>query len=171
MEIFDVETIDYDQNHDEHENEESLDDRPLQIDTSDEQDILILNANVTVPNPTKDKPEPEQNVEHHQADSSATSSTRSRGRSSTRRTGEDASPSLRSGSTGRDADTTNSTIGNITAGNTNTEGIDDESNEESGIDSENHDPGNNSPKYNTKTTEKDIITKSTTALRGAAKRR
>ena len=94
MEIFDVktsvETIDYDQNHDEHENEESLDDWPLLIDTSDDQDILILNANVKVPNPTKDKPEPERDDENHRADSAATSSSRSRRRSSTKGTGEDA---------------------------------------------------------------------------------
>ena len=80
-----VETIDFDQNHDEHETEESLDYRVLLIDTSDDQDILILNANVTVPNTTKEKPEQEQTDGNHRADTAATSSSRSSSRLRSRR--------------------------------------------------------------------------------------
>ena len=47
IEVFDVETsietVEFDQNHDDNDTEVIADDQPLLIDTNDDQDILILN--------------------------------------------------------------------------------------------------------------------------------
>ena len=126
---------------------------------------------------TKEESEKEQTAGNAGAASATSSSrsssgSRSRGRmSSTRDTGDDASPTLRPGSTSSDPNTTNSTIGNITVGTITTEGTNDEVDAESNVDSENQDKVNNSPNLTIKTTERDIVTRSTTALRAASKRR
>ena len=92
----------------------------------------------------------------------------------TRGTGNEASPTLRAGSTSSDPNTTNFTIGNLTVGTITTAGknagVNDDDDEHS-VDTEDRRKVNNSPSMSTKTTERDIVKSPTTALRAASKRR